>query len=59
MMERQKGKFVVECDGAGCSEVLETDTGDFGTAREQMQEEAWKFRKVGSDWKHYCSKCKP
>lgn len=59
MMDRQKGKFVVECDGPGCMEVLETETGDFSAARERMRQEGWKSRKNKQDeWEHFCEACK-
>jgi hypothetical protein len=55
MMDRQKGKFVAECNV--CGDVLETNTGDFATARECLDAERWKARKIKDDWEHYCPGC--
>jgi hypothetical protein len=55
MMDRQNGKFVIECNT--CDEVLETNTGDFTTARERLEAERWRARKVKDEWEHYCPRC--
>lgn len=55
MLDRQYGKFVVECDS--CPTTLETDTKDFDEARQVMIREGWKVRKIGRDWIHGCPKC--
>jgi hypothetical protein len=56
MMDRQGGKFVFECDG--CTEVLETNTGNFATAKELLDAECWRARRVKDEYEHYCPKCK-
>jgi hypothetical protein len=56
MIDRQNGgKIMVECDS--CDAVLDTDTKDFGEAREAMVREEWKVRKFGGVWIHGCPKC--
>ncbi len=59
MLDRQYGKFVVECDT--CGDTLETETKDFNEAREIMQRNGWKIRGEGKPpntvWIHGCSKC--
>ena len=56
MIDRQMGGIIfVECDS--CDAVLDTDTKDFDEAREVMQREEWKVRKIGSEWLHGCKKC--
>jgi hypothetical protein len=55
MIDRQRGKLVVECDS--CDEVLHTDTGDFEVARELMNQDGWRVRKVAGEWLHGCAKC--
>ena len=55
MMTRIHGKIVFECDG--CSEVLEPGTGDFGEAREVLNQERWRPYKVGDIWCHNCPEC--
>jgi hypothetical protein len=55
MIDRQHGKFLVECDS--CDEVLETGTGDFDEAREKLRQEGWKARKLAGVWLHGCPKC--
>lgn len=56
MLVRQNGKFVVECNT--CDEVLETNTGDFATAKELLDTERWSAHKVKDEWEHYCPRCK-
>lgn len=59
MLDRQKGKYVVECDGPGCSEVLDTEMSDFGSAREVMREQDWKsVKRTDGEWAHFCPDCK-
>ncbi|WP_439392362.1 hypothetical protein ACRQ5Q_22465 [Bradyrhizobium sp. PMVTL-01] len=55
MLDRQHGKFVVECDS--CGDTLQTDTRDFEEAREVMRLNDWKARKIGRDWIHGCPEC--
>lgn len=57
MMDRQKGKWVVQCDG--CSdEVLETGTDVFQEAVAAARDEGWGLRKnKQGDWENYCPKC--
>lgn len=55
MLDKQYGKFVVECDS--CGETLQTDTKDFDEAREAMRLASWKVRKIGRDWIHGCPEC--
>lgn len=56
MLDRQKGKFEVECNA--CGDTLETDTGDFNKAREAMDAENWKARRNKKDeWEHFCPNC--
>jgi hypothetical protein len=56
MMDRQKGKFVVECNA--CGDVLDTTHSDFNAAREAMTEENWQARKNKKDeWEHFCPSC--
>ena len=59
MLDRQYGKFVVECDA--CGDTLETETKDFAEAREVMQREGWKVRAEGHGrsavWYHGCPQC--
>ena len=58
MLDRQHGKFVVECNR--CDEVLETETGDFQRARDVMKENHWRahFNTKTQDWDHFCPDCK-
>jgi hypothetical protein len=58
MMDRQKGKFVIECET--CDEVLETNTGDFNEARELMKAERWESVHDDDEntWVHFCPKCR-
>jgi hypothetical protein len=55
MLDRQKGKFVVECDS--CPEVLDTETSDFPEALDMMKREGWNIRKIAGEWLHGCPKC--
>lgn len=55
MLDRQHGKFIVECDA--CGEALETETADFDEARATMQREGWKIRKIRNVWIHGCPDC--
>lgn len=55
MIDRQKGRLVIECDS--CPEVLDTETNDFNEAREMMKREGWKVRKIANEWLHGCPKC--
>lgn len=53
--DRIKGKIAFLCDGADCSEGLETDHAEFAEALEQAKEEGWLVRKRGETWMHFCS----
>lgn len=55
MLDRQYGKFVVQCDR--CGETRETDTKDFDEACEAMRLAGWHARKIGRDWIHGCPDC--
>jgi hypothetical protein len=55
MLDRQRGKYIFECDS--CGEVLETDTTDFNEARRISNDSDWHARKFGDDWQHGCSSC--
>lgn len=55
MIDRQKGRLLIECDS--CPEVLDTETNDFNEAREMMKREGWKVRKIANEWLHGCAKC--
>lgn len=59
MMDRQKGQYVLECNG--CSDTLETNKGSFHDALAVMRSENWRSvppRKGHDDWSHYCPTCK-
>lgn len=55
MLDRQKGDCVFECDG--CTETLETHTGDFIAALNMAKREGWRTVKAGDDWNHFCPRC--
>lgn len=57
MIDRQKGKYVFECDG--CYASLNTEERDFQTALDVMRNEGWRSTRDGPDeqWKHYCPRC--
>lgn len=55
MMDRQSGKILFECDS--CDEVLNTETGDFDDARDQLNREGWRARKICDVWLHGCPDC--
>lgn len=54
MIDKQHGKFVVECDS--CDETLETDYDDFSEAVRHMRREGWGTERVGAMWIHACPK---
>lgn len=57
MMDKQKGRYVFECDT--CGETLSTTTGDFDLAQAQRKDEGWiatKDEKQG--WIHLCPTCR-
>jgi hypothetical protein len=59
MIDRQKGKFVVECDG--CGDTLETDTTQFRAALDKLKEEDWVSRpkaNTDNEFEHFCPGCK-
>jgi uncharacterized protein (DUF983 family) len=55
MLDRQHGDVVFECDA--CGTTLETETSDFGSARNLLRREGWRARKLGDGWMHFCPKC--
>lgn len=55
MLDKQRGKFIVECDV--CGDVLDTEESDFNAARDVMTNNGWKARKFGADWNHSCAGC--
>lgn len=57
-VERIKGKIAFNCDGRNCAMGLETDTSDFATAKEQLEDEGWLTEQHKGEYRHYCSnKC--
>jgi len=56
MLDRQHGDVIFECEG--CSDVLETGTGNFDSALNLLRREGWRAVKFGDDWQHYCPRCK-
>jgi uncharacterized C2H2 Zn-finger protein len=55
MIDRQRGKILVECDS--CDQVLDTETDDFTTALALVRREGWRMRKIAGEWLHGCPKC--
>ena len=55
MHDVQKGKHVFQCDGPGCSEVIETNEDDFKEALKTMRTEGWLARRRDEKWEHFCS----
>jgi hypothetical protein len=58
MMDRQKGKWLFECNG--CGEILDTDTGNFKLAQDARRDEGWSARqkpRSDDEWEHFCPKC--
>lgn len=55
MIDRQKGKFVAECDE--CGEVEETSRTNFADAWDVLNRDGWTARKVGDVWTHKCPRC--
>lgn len=55
MMEKQKGKYVFECDG--CNEVNETDEKDFDDARDKIKKDGWRIIFDDGTFVHYCPSC--
>jgi hypothetical protein len=58
MIDRQHGKFLVECDS--CDAVLDTGTDDVGAARRRIEHEGWGVEFVGGrsvDILHACPTC--
>lgn len=54
--EGRNGVFVCECDS--CKDVLETNTRDFETAREVIQEANWSTEREEDGWTHSCPTCR-
>lgn len=52
-LHRDHGEISFECDY--CGTVEETGTSDFGEAIRNIKEAEWVIRKVGREWKHFCS----
>lgn len=57
MLDRIHGLIVFECDGKSCHEALETETSDFPTARNMLDEQDWECRFVNGQWHHVCPTC--
>lgn len=56
MIERQKGRIVIECDA--CGETFEGEPGDeWSAVWPAAQREGWRSRKVGDVWVHSCENC--
>jgi predicted RNA-binding Zn-ribbon protein involved in translation (DUF1610 family) len=55
LIDRQHGKVIVECDS--CDAVLDTEQFEFTDARQVMQREGWRIRKIAEVWLHGCPKC--
>ena len=51
-IDRRSGTIVFRCDYG--SEVIDTQTNDFGKAVAQFMAADWRSRKVGDVWKHSC-----
>ena len=56
MMDKQKGKYVFECDG--CGDVFESNTDDFDLAQLKRGEAGWIAFKEKDEWKHKCVSCR-
>ena len=59
MLEKQYGNIIFECDGWHCDENLETNTSDFGAAKNMLDRSRWRARKddEAGEWRHYCPSC--
>lgn len=56
MIDRQKGRIVLECDS--CGETFEGEPGDeWSTTWPAAQREGWKSRKIGDEWIYGCANC--
>jgi hypothetical protein len=51
-IERRSGTIVFKCDY--CTEVIDTQTNDFGKAVARFMAADWQSGKVGEVWKHAC-----
>lgn len=51
---RTYGNIEFVCDN--CSDGLDADTDDWGSAKTQLDAEGWLARKDGDDWLHFCSR---
>lgn len=51
------GEMTMECDGAGCYEVLEV-CGEWQECIQEAKEEDWQICKEGDDWVHHCPHCR-
>lgn len=58
-LDKQYGKLALYCDE--CGETLEKVKGQsFDAFIEEAKEKGWHFKKVGSDWIHFCGDpCEP
>jgi hypothetical protein len=56
MLDRQKGRLVVECDAYG-DLYEDQDADDFKAFIEGAKREGWTMQPVGNDWVHTCSGC--
>lgn len=53
-IDRIKGNVAFFCDLNGCTESIETSTGDFSAANAEAKEEGWCVRKHDDEWKNFC-----
>lgn len=54
-IERIKGSVALFCDTGGCTESIETSTGNFTAALAEAKAEGWQVRKRDDVWKHFCT----
>lgn len=55
MLDRQKGNIIFECDT--CADTLDTGTGSFDAALNQLRRDGWRAQLVAGEWVHWCQKC--
>jgi hypothetical protein len=56
MVTYEYGDIVFECDG--CSELLETGTGNWEAGQSCLHQQGWKAVSVGEGWEHICPGCR-
>jgi len=54
MIDKTYGKYDLECDSCGESEV---NMDSFDDALNYAKENGWKIKKINGEWKHYCPDC--